>query len=149
MSNISVIQIFKKSSPEHKQTIAENSLFLENFNIEYVVADYQNDHEILGFIKSVPYAIYIKEKAMDTKETVLFLGEVARGDRLIFLEESDVLRNNNVETLEKTRLNILRTDLKKIIHFKIKTTNLSDLYLYMKSEKTFVEKLKLATKYLF
>ena len=149
MSNISVIQIFKQKGIKTEQTIKTNSDFLENFDVEYLVYDNTQESEILRFIKKNPYTIYVKEKFESITRSILTSASLAKGSRLIFLEENDTLSLENVEQIEKNRLNLLHDEVKKINGLGLKNPELNDIYLYFKKEKTFSEKIKLATRYLF
>ncbi len=143
MPPISVIQILRKENLGYKDIISQNSKFLGNIKVEYIVYDNLKNTEVLSFIKNFGNLKYFRQDFQNAKKSFLESSIFASGQKIIFLKSDDILTINNVQTLEEIRPNISKKDLQKISNLKKENFHYDDFNLLIKDEKTFLEKIKL------
>lgn len=147
MSNISVIQIFRKSPGNPSEIILENAKFLANQEVEYFVYDNLSDFEILKKVGASPLKEskikYFRKGFISLKTSFIESGLLSSGEKIIYLKENDVLNMSNVEILEATRPNILKKDFRRITQIKNNNFKFDLFNLLIKEKKTFLEKIKI------
>ncbi len=149
MPIISIIQILRREGLNYSKIIPENKSFFDSLSsgnqtkIEYIVYDNLKSQDVLKFVKSLEDVKYIRKTFLNVKNTFLEAGQLASGEKIIFLKSDDILNLSNVEHLEKIRPNILKKDLAKINNIKKEDFNYDSFNLLTKDQKSFWEKIKL------
>lgn len=153
-SQISIVHIFSYP-PTNLENIENNASFLSTHNVEYIILDNLNQKEnkidndfLLKNISQLPSfinkkIIYLKEDFENLKQSFLTTIEITKNSNIYFILNQQILNLENIQKIEKVNPYLLKSNLN---FFKDNVPNnfkFENYKLYMKTNKTIFDKVKI------
>jgi len=144
---ISVAQILRRDNFDYSGLVKSNYIYLNDLQVEYLVFDCQSDFSFLQIARKLPGLKYVKSRTKMPKKILKESSRSASHSKILFIFE-DKITDENLEWLEANRINIFKNELVSLDN---NPYNLSfeELIIFFKRHKGFLDRLKLASKYLF